>query len=138
MTRAGEIVTSTATSPHGIGTDGGFSLIEVLVALAVFSIAGLALLSATHGTVASAARLDARLGANIVADNGLIEALTATDPLEAGIAMGTVDLGGRRYDWVRTTRLLDGYGVLAIDISVSEAGGEQVIASASGLREAAR
>lgn len=118
--------------------ESGFTLIEVLVGLAVFSIAALALLSATRESVRHAVALDARLGADIVADNRLVEVLSAPQPATAGQRTGTVDLGGRRYDWAERVRPLEGFGVMQIEVSVREAGSEQVIASATGLREVSR
>jgi general secretion pathway protein I len=85
-------------------SDAGFTLIEMLVALAIFSLAALALLRLEGATVANAARLQDQAVAQIVARNIAVEALT--DPVspafgrEAGQAMNA----GRSWVWIRETR----------------------------------
>lgn len=63
----------------------GFTLLEMLVALAVFSIAALALLRLSAVSVSTAAELEAHEGAMLVAENEA--ARIATDP-------GAPPLGG--------------------------------------------
>ena len=81
----------------------GFTLIEMLVALAIFSLAALALLRLEGATVANTARLQDQAMAQIVARNIAVE--TMTDPVapvlgrENGIAVN----GNRRWSWTRDT-----------------------------------
>jgi general secretion pathway protein I len=75
----------------------GFTLLELLVALAVFSIAALALLRLEAVSVATAADLRAREGAMLVAEN---EASTlSTDPAAPPLGSGTrrIANGGRTF-----------------------------------------
>ena len=83
--------------------EAGFTLIEMLVALAIFSLAALALLRLEGATVANTARLQDQAMAQIVARNIAVE--TMTDPVapalgrENGIAVN----GNRRWSWTRDT-----------------------------------
>jgi type II secretion system protein I len=54
----------------------GFTLVEMMVALAIFSLAALALLRLEGATVANTARLDDQAMAQIVARNIAVETLT--------------------------------------------------------------
>ena len=76
--------------------EAGFSLVEVLVATAVFGLAALALLRLEALSLATATRLDERLLARIVADNQAIAA-----ELGERAASGTESAGGIEWRWQR-------------------------------------
>lgn len=83
----------------------GFTLIEILVALAIVAIALAAVVAETTHYVYSASRLQERTLAHWVAVNRIVEQqLSATWPT-AGVSDGTVELGGR--EWVWTLRITD-------------------------------
>jgi len=75
----------------------------MLVALAIFSLAALALLRLEGATVTTTARLQDQALAQIVARNIAVE--TLTDPIAPafGMARGEVENGNRRWSWVRNT-----------------------------------
>ena len=75
----------------------GFTLLELLVALAVFSIAALALLRLQAVSVATASDLRAREGAMLVAENEA--ARITTDPAPPPLGSGTLRVanGGRTF-----------------------------------------
>ncbi|MBA2467017.1 MAG: type II secretion system minor pseudopilin GspI [Sphingomonas sp.] len=75
----------------------GFTLIEMLVALAVFSIAALALLRLDGFAVATTADIDARIMAGLVVQNEAALAATDPGPLVRGTTVSDVGNGGRRY-----------------------------------------
>lgn len=102
----------------------GFTLIEMLVALAVFSLAALALLRLEGATLASAAALQDRAIARIVARNVAVE--TITDPVAPSIGMsqGAETNGGRRWRWTRRTSLAGQSGVQRIEIGVIDDSGQ--------------
>ena len=81
----------------------GFTLIEMLVALAIFSLAALALLRLEGATVKNTGLLQDQAMAQIVARNLAVE--TITDPVAPafGVAQGTTVNGSRRWRWVRNT-----------------------------------
>lgn len=98
----------------------GFTLLELLVALAVFAIAALALLQMEGASITRTADLDQRLLREIVAQNMAAEILTDPVPPPLGTASGTIENAGRRFQWTRTVALREDYGVLAISLVVRE------------------
>lgn len=98
----------------------GFTLLELLVALAVFAIAALALLQMEGASIARTADLDQRLLREIVAQNMAAEILTDPAPPAVGSASGAIENAGRRFQWTRTVAPLADYGVLGITLSVRE------------------
>jgi general secretion pathway protein I len=113
----------------------GFTLIEMMVALAVFSLAALALLKLEGATMASTYELDRRTIAQIVARNLAAEALT--DPVVAtlGATTGEDVNGGRPWRWTRNARRIGDGRTVRIDISVADAAG-QALASLTVVRPA--
>jgi len=86
--------------PHPLqGTPRGFTLVEVLVALAIVSIALLAALRAAGLGTASAGELRSRLLAGWVAENILSEQRALGVWLPLGIQHGTARQGGFTFTW---------------------------------------
>ena len=81
----------------------GFTLLELLVALAVFAIAALALLQMEGASIARTADLDQRLLREIVAQNMAAEILTDPAPPAAGAATGVIENAGRRFGGVEVS-----------------------------------
>ena len=77
----------------------GFTLVEVLVALAIVSIALLAALRAAGQGTAAVGELRMRLLAGWVAENRLAEHRARGDWLALGIARGTQRQGGVEFAW---------------------------------------
>lgn len=98
----------------------GFTLLELLVALAVFAIAALALLQMEGASISRTADLDQRLLREIVAQNMAAEILTDPAPPALGTASGAIENAGRRFQWTRTVAMRSDYGVLGITLSVRE------------------
>jgi general secretion pathway protein I len=95
----------------------------MMVALAVFSLAALALIRLEGATLRSTGILDETLTAQMVARNVAVEALTDAQPPAAGTASGNETNGGRGWTWTRQVTPLGDAGALRIDIAVaSEAG----------------
>ncbi len=82
----------------------GFTLVEVLAALAVFSIAAIGLSQASSETVSGANHAEAKALAEIVAENQLAEALIISGELPIGARTGEAVQRGRLFSW---TRLID-------------------------------
>ena len=83
--------------------ESGFTLIEMLVALAIFSLAALALLRLGGATAANSARLRDQAMAEIVARNLAVEAISDPEPPAFGTLAGEAVNAGRRWRWTRTT-----------------------------------
>ena len=81
--------------------EAGFTLVETLIALAVFSIAGLAVLHATSETLRAGAELEARTLARWSAQTVIAEARLEPG-LSPGTQSGTLQQGNARFDWTLT------------------------------------
>jgi len=81
--------------------EGGFTLVEMLVALAIFSLAALALLRLEGATVANTARLQDQAMAQIVARNLAVEVMTDPVAPAFGRTSGQAENGGRSWSWTR-------------------------------------
>lgn len=102
----------------------GFTLIEMLVALAVFSIAALALLRLDGFAVATTADLDTRTLAGIVVQNEAALALTDPPPVVRGTTQREVENNGRRFMVERTVTPTADRRLVRIDLAaVAEASG---------------
>ena len=77
----------------------GFTLVEVLVALAIVSIALMAALRAAGQATNASGELRLRLLAGWVAENRLAEHRARADWLPTGIARGTQRQGGIEFAW---------------------------------------
>jgi general secretion pathway protein I len=107
-----------ARSPRS--AEGGFTLIELVVALAVFSLAALALLRLEGVSLTSTARLQERLIGQIVARNVAVEALTDPDPPAMGQANGEERNAGRLWRWTRRASAAPGPRLQRIDVAVAD------------------
>jgi general secretion pathway protein I len=111
-------------SPLSRSAEHGFTLIEMLVALAIFSLAALALLRLGGATAANSARLNDQALAQMVAKNLAVETLTDPAPPAFGVTQGEAANGGRRWRWTRSAMRSPEARILEIEIRVSpEAGG---------------
>ncbi len=114
----------------------GFTLIEVLVALAVFSLAAMALMRLQGASLGTAARLEEKLVAQIVARNHAVEA-SVEQPLPAfGATIGSAENAGRSWAVARQVVRTPDPTLVRIDVEVRGAGGE-VLARDTVLRPAA-
>jgi general secretion pathway protein I len=100
--------------------EGGFTLIELVVALAVFSLAALALLRLEGVSLTSTAHLQNRLIGQIVARNVAVEALSDPEPPTMGLANGEEQNAGRLWRWTRRASAAPGPKLQRIDIAVSD------------------
>ena len=86
---------------------GGFTLLEVLVALAIFALVAASVLTATARSLQTASRLEEKTLAMWIADNQLVELQLSKNPVAEGRDQGEVDFAGRRWQWqseVQATR----------------------------------
>jgi len=77
----------------------GFTLLEVLVALAIFAMVAASVLTATARSLQTAARLEDKTLAMWIADNRLTELQLAPSPVADGREQGELDFAGRRWQW---------------------------------------
>ena len=110
--------------PHVVGRN-GFTLVEMLVALAIFSLAALALLRLETATVAITGRLQEQALAQMVARNIAVETMTDPVPPAYGDARGETVNAGRRWIWTRRTGRSPEPRIQEIVIHVARQGGPE-------------
>jgi general secretion pathway protein I len=113
--------------------DQGFTLIELVVALAVFSLAALALARLNGATLRSSVSIADRQIARIVANNLAVETLTDPTPPALGRSNGALANAGRQWGWTRNAARVE--GLTRVDIAVSAMDG-QVLATQTIMRGA--
>lgn len=114
----------------------GFTLIEILVALAIVAIALGALVVEGSHYVAGAARMQDRTLAHWVAMNRVAEQQLAGTWPSAGTSNGTVELAGREWAWTLRISETPDENVRRIDVEVrADRAGERVDATAIAYLE---
>jgi general secretion pathway protein I len=114
----------------------GFSLLEVVVAVAVFSLGALAVLNVLGQGSLSTVADESRTVAAIVAENRLAEAMAQTTPPPSGVTRGSEMALARSWDWEMRVGPSPEPRILRIDVSVQESGKQQVLASLASFRAA--
>lgn len=102
----------------------GFTLLEMLVALVIFSLAALALVRLQVVSVRTAADLDQRTLAQIVARNLAYERMTDPETPSEGETEGTVENAGRTWHWVQGAKATMGGRLMGITIRVDSGPGQ--------------
>ena len=115
------------TPPLGAGRS-GFTLLELLVVLAVFGLAAAALLSLSAENTRLSDHLRTQALAGIVAENLAVEAVTARAVPPDG--EGLVVMAGRDWRWSRVSQGVADGALLRIDITVAEDGAREGAAAA--------
>jgi general secretion pathway protein I len=117
-------------------SEAGFSLLEVVVAIAVFSLGALAVINVLGAGLRSAEADEFRTLASIVAENRLAEAMALTQPPALGLTRGAETALSRWWDWELRVQPSPQPRILRIDVSVRARGGKQTLASLSSFRAA--
>lgn len=115
---------------HGDGPHArpnGFTLLEVMVALAIFSLAALALIRLQAFSVRSAADVIAHDMAWQVARNRGAELLSDAAPPVLGSTQGEESFGGRKFRWTQTAKQTDDTRVVRIDVLVESTDGGRAL-----------
>jgi general secretion pathway protein I len=105
--------------------ENGFTLIETLVAMAIFSLAALALLRLEGATISSTAILSDRAVGQIVTRNLAVQIMTDVRAPAFGDASGVVVNAGRTWRWTRMTKRTDDARIVRIDLAVTDDAGRQ-------------
>ncbi|MFS0771512.1 type II secretion system minor pseudopilin GspI [Sphingomonas sp. 1P08PE] len=106
--------------------EGGFTLIEIMVALAVFSLAVLALVRLEGATARGAGLIGETLVGQLVARNVAVGALTEAQPPAPGRTSGSEVNGGRSWNWTRQISTAGDARVVRVDVVVTDLAGQQV------------
>ncbi len=111
-----------ANEPHA-RWDGGFTLIEMMVALAIFSLVALTLLKLEGAILRNSGEIETQAMGQIVAHNMAVEILTDPRPPPLGNEEGVTDNGGRHWAWSRTTASTADPRLVRVDIAVRDEAG---------------
>lgn len=114
--------------------DSGFSLLEMLVALAVFSLAVLALLHLSGQNARSAVIVEEQVLAGIVADTVAAESLLLDPAALAAKSEGSEIAGDRQWHWHRRVAATAVAGLERIDIEVRAPGEARVVVNTQVFR----
>lgn len=114
--------------------DGGFTLVESVVALAVFATAAVAVIELNAGSVRAARQIEESVYARIVADNQMALAVAEPGRLDRGDASGEEIMAGRSWTWSRLVAPTTDPDIDRIDVVVRLAGEERVASRLSGFR----
>ncbi len=98
--------------------DAGFTLVEVMAALLIFSLAIVGLSGAGAQSVSHTQRLTNKTYASVVADNQLIRTRMLTPKI--GMRSGQESAGGQKYDWRVETSKTAQDGLFELEVSVSQ------------------
>lgn len=117
--------------------ESGFSLLEVVVALAVFSLGAIASLNVLGESARAQATNQERFVALIVAENRLVEAMALSRPPPPGETTGVEQMFGRDWAWRLATAPTSDPRILRLDASVTLKGDTANLASVSTFRTVA-
>jgi general secretion pathway protein I len=124
---------ATARSGGGRRRDAGFSVVESLVALAVFAMAGVGLVQLQAHSLMTLSRVErATLGA-VIAQNQLVEAAAALGPPELGQREGETQLGGQAWRWRLSVEATSAAETRRVSVIVLDPAGQQVAAAQAFL-----
>ena len=104
----------------------GFSLIELLVALAVFSIAALALLESQAGSVRASTLVQLRTLASIVAENQTAEFIGSEIMPQVGQFTGQENQLEGAFHWTTQRSLVPGAGIMRQTVIVTDMAGAEL------------
>lgn len=115
----------------------GFTLMEILVALAVFAILSVAFLGQSTQLLSGASDAELQMAGDILAENELNRILARKDWAEVGRLSYAVNYAGQRYDVVVESQNTEFPLLRRIEVAVwSELGqpGERQLAQLTGFR----
>jgi|GEM_PF-499564 len=96
----------------------GFTLIEVMLAMAIFAIAGVALISSADTHFRHLSYIETKMMANWVASNQLVEATLDKSWPPKNNKKGKVELAGREWFWLQKVLKTTDQNMKAVSIEV--------------------
>lgn len=116
--------------------DEGFSLIELLVAVAVLALAAVTMLEHQSQAIKMTSQVEQRTLAAIVAENRLALALGYSEQPPPGTRTGQENQLGADFTWRETVRPAPGGDLIIVNVRVSRFDGGEELANLTGYRKA--
>lgn len=116
-------------------SDDGFSLLELLVAMAILSMAVIPMLATQTTAIKNTIQLNDVFLARMVAENVLTELRLAEIPPQSGRSGGEEQQAGVDFIWVADIHNIQGQPLTTILLSVSKRGEEYPVYKVSGFRK---
>jgi general secretion pathway protein I len=114
---------------------GGFTLVEILVALAVLAIALTATARSLGATIDTTAALRDRTLARWVAEDRLAELELRREWPDLDVKEGDADMGGRAFHWRQETGVTPAARMRRVEVSVFLKGTDSTLAKMTGFVE---
>ena len=122
--------------PRLFSQDDGFSLLELLVAIAILSLAVLPMVASQSTAVRSSSILSEKAYAKIVAENVMTELTLSEQPPLAGTIEGKEEIAGIPYHWRATVREISSQSVTSITLTILAENNETELYELTGFRRA--
>jgi len=114
----------------------GFSLVELLVAVAILALAAVTLLESQTQAISLTSKVEQSALASLVAENRLNLVLGQSDDPVPGTRSGSAEQMGETFTWRETVRPAEGNDLFIINVVVMHPGAETEIARLTGFRKA--
>jgi general secretion pathway protein I len=115
-------------------SDGGFSLLELLVAVAVLSLAAVTLLDHQASAARMTGRVQEQALAAIVAENRLALLSAQEESPAIGSRSGTEEQFGVSFRWAEVVRVVPGSELMSLDVTVTADGSDAPLAKLTAFR----
>jgi len=115
-------------------SDGGFSLLELLVAVAVLSLAAVTLLDHQASAARMTGRVQDQALAAIVAENRLALLAAQEESPTIGSRSGSEDQFGVSFRWAEVVRVVPGSELMSLDVTVTADGSDAPLAKLTAFR----
>ncbi len=116
----------------------GFSVVEALVALFVFAVAGVGLVELQTRSLATLNAVESQSMAGLIAQNRLVEISASTSAPELGEQAGEISLGGRDWVWLQRVEQTTSANTLRVTVAVRADGAPQDAAVMNGFVSAGK
>ena len=117
-------------------SDDGFSLLELLVAMAILSLAVIPMIATQSTALRSANRLTEKTLARMVGENALTDFITSDISPGFGTIRGSGIQAGMDFDWQAHIGPIRGQKILQISLSVSRHGDKKPMYKITGFKKA--
>ena len=115
-------------------SDGGFSLLELLVAVAVLSLAAVTLLDHQASAARMTGRVQEQALAAIVAENRLALLSAQEESPAIGSRSGSEEQFGVAFRWAEVVRVVPGSELMSLDVTVTADGSDAPLAKLTAFR----